>query len=107
MSATVPAEGRDFRGPTVTSVSDGEWRFSTENTEALANEIYHVYRSRQPINIMEDFSTAGYEYDSVYDGLNTYRIPEEKRNGVWYIVVGHTGPNSSSTWSPTFFTYGV
>lgn len=104
--ATVPSEGKDFRAPIVTPTGDGEWLFSTENTEAGERGVFNVYRSRHPVSIIEDFDRDGYVYDNIHTTPPKYRIPSEERNGIWYIIVGHSGALSKSIWTPTFFTYG-
>ena len=104
--ATVPSEGKDFRAPIVTPTGDGAWVFSSENTEAAARGVYNVYRSRHPVSIMEDFDIDGYVYDNIHTASKNYSIPAGERNGVWYIMVGHSGALPGSIWTPTFFTYG-
>ena len=82
------------------------WVISSENTEAAARGVYNVYRSRHPVSIMEDFDYDGYVYNNIHTELKNYSIPTEERNGVWYIIVGHSGSAPNSIWAPTFFTYG-
>lgn len=104
--ATVPNDGRDFTPPIVTADGDGEWLFSTTNVDSASRGVYNVYRSRTPVSIIDDLDGGAYVYNNIHEGSKRYTIPAEERNGVWYIMVGHVGSTRTSSWIPSFFTYG-
>ena len=104
--ATVPSEGLDFTPPTVTSDRDGSWALTTNNVSAADRGVYNIYRSRDPISILDDYGSDGrYIYNTVVSDRGRYTIPDSGRNGTWYIRVGHKGNNYGDIWTPTFITY--
>lgn len=107
--ASVPNEGLDFTPPTVTPDGDGSWVLTTTNTGAIGRGLYGIYRSRDPISILDDYYN-GSRYISddavgVDPMLLRFTIPASERNGTWYIMVGHQGDSIGGVWTPTFLTY--
>lgn len=104
--ATVPSEGIDFTPPTVTSDGDGSWVLTTTNASAAGRGVYDIYRSRNPISILDDYYNGSQYIHAVADtDPGRYTIPTADRNGIWYIVVGHKGSLPGDVWTPTFLTY--